>query len=177
MLEGTDLYAAYQPLGGGGGSPYEAEPSQQAQNHRERREQDEPSPKKSTLIQTLPSSASIPLAVDGPVYEPNLFNKQYEQEQRILNALAELKRQKQDVSISSQPSYVDKILNKKKEIIKLLQFALVIVLGLSIHHIIKVYLKSFISENDFSWERILLLRLLYPIAIIFILWNLKTFVK
>lgn len=184
MLEGTDLYAAYQPLGGGGGGLYASveEPQQPAPRQQEERK---PAQQSSPIINTSQSHQMQPAQTlqaiqnmhnDNIMYDAGSMNRQYEQEQRIINALTELKKQKQNTTITS-PSYVDKMMSKKKELAKLLQFALIIALGLSIHFIIKHYLKQFLSENDLSWERELMLRLLYPFAILFILWNLKTFVK
>jgi len=79
--------------------------------------------------------------------------------------------------IDYQLSYFEKLCNKKKDLGKLIQFTLIIVLGLSIHYLIDYYLTNYISNNDFSFERKLILRLLYPFTILFILWNLKVFVK
>lgn len=79
--------------------------------------------------------------------------------------------------IEYQPTYFEKLSNKKKDLGKLIQFTLIIVLGLSIHYLIDYYLNNYISNSDFSFERKLILRLLYPLSVLFILWNLKVFVR
>ena len=92
-----------------------------------------------------------------------------------------MKKRKEDQSQNNQgnnnSSYFDKLFSKKKELGKILQFTLIIVLGLSIHYLIDHYLINYINNNDMSFERQLFLRILYPIGILFILWNLKVFIK
>lgn len=114
-----------------------------------------------------------------PIPEIN-DNKQIIQEQKLLSILNDIKKQKQNIkkeTDNNNISYLDKLFSKKKELLKLLQFSLIILLALSVHAIIDYYLKEYISNNDFTNERLILIRLLYPISIIFILWNLKVFVK
>ena len=96
----------------------------------------------------------------------------YDSEQRLLKVIQDLKQTKE------QPqSYVDKLFSKKKDLFKVIQLALIVALGLAIHHVIKHYLKCYIKDNDFSSERQFFLRLLYPLALLFVLWNLKVFLK
>ncbi len=114
-------------------------------------------------------------------YDANMFNKQYEQEQRLVKAINQLKKKKEEYTNVqngySQQSYFDKLFGKKKEVFRLLQAALIIVLGLSIYYLLDHYLSTYISEHDLSFERQLFIRLLYPFSILFILWNLRVFVK
>ena len=86
-------------------------------------------------------------------------------------------QQQQQVSTTTTTSYMDKLFSKKKEIWKALQITLIIILALSIHFIIDHYMKIYMASNDLSFERDLFLRLLYPIAILFLLWNIKTFIR
>ena len=112
------------------------------------------------------------------MYDASTINKQYEQEQKLMNILTEIKKQKGQATVpESQQSYIEKLFAKKKDIIKILQLSLIIVLALSIHMIIKHYLKDYLSNSDLSFERDMFVRLLYPLAIVFLLWNFKTFVK
>jgi len=105
------------------------------------------------------------------------INKQMMNSQKLMSILNEIKKQKNNTLEKTETSYIDKLFSKKKELIKLLQFSLIIILALSIHGIIDYYLKNFIENNDFSSERVLFIRLLYPVVIMFFLWNLKIFVK
>jgi hypothetical protein len=100
------------------------------------------------------------------------------QEAKIALLVNELKKQqKLTANIQQQSTYLDKLFAKKKELLKIIQFSLIIVLAMSIHFIIDYYLKYYIKNNDLTFERELIIRLIYPISIIFILWNLKTFLK
>lgn len=190
MLEGTDLMSAYQPLNQSfsAANAYDFASVEEQQPERTREQEIVQRPKASNqVVQQQPQvqkSIAIPQQqmndphMTGVMYDASLFNKQYEQEQRIMHALNELKKRKEDVvTVSSQPSYVDKLMAKKKELGRILQFALIIMLGLSLHYIVDHYLKNYISEHDLSPERQLFLRLLYPFAVLFLLWNLKVFVK
>ena len=76
-----------------------------------------------------------------------------------------------------KPSYFDKLFSKKRELWKALQIALIIILALSLHVLIDYYMKMYFSNNALSFERDLLIRLLYPIGIIFLLWNSKAFIR
>lgn len=100
------------------------------------------------------------------------------QDPRIALLVNELKKQQMlTASMQEQSSYIDKLFSKKKDMLKVLQLALVIVLAMSIHFIIDHYLRNYIKNADLSFERELLLRLLYPFALVFILWNMKAFLK
>lgn len=194
MLEGTDLSSAYQHSlvgaangydgessyasffddggrGGGGGleSPRQQQSKPNTVERQERPEIQQPA---------IPQQQSAG-------YDANLFNKQYEQEQRIIRAINELKKRKDEASTSSQvqtngpaqPSYFDKLFGKKKEVGKIIQAALIVALGISIYFLIEHYLKEYLSEHDLSFERQLGLRLLFPLSILFIIWNLRVFIK
>ena len=154
MMEGTDLFAAYQSF------------------------------------QDAPAAAvpSPPVKEQQPTFNKELFNQQYEQEQRIVKAIHELKKQKESFNQTVQQaqqqqqavegtSYLDKLATKKKELARMLQYALIIALGLSIHFLIDEYIKYYITNNDVSIERQVIIKLLYPISLVFIIWNLKAFVR
>lgn len=186
-LLGTELNYAYSPLGtsGNSASPLdspmffddmaqgESAPPPQMQMQVNSSKPQPPQGKQAAILNP-PQQAQL--------YEASTINKQYEQEQKLMNILTEIKKQKSQQGGSgmvaeSQPSYVDKLFAKKKEVWKFLQMALIVVLALALHHIIEHYLKYYINNTDLSFERELFLRLLYPIAIIFLLWNFKVFYK
>lgn len=118
-----------------------------------------------SLQQTLPQ-------VPTPV-QPFQAN---DQEQKLLNILSEIKKQQKSTT-QEAPSYIDKLYAKRKELWKALQICFIIILALSLHFFIDHYLKLYINNNDLSFEREVFVRLLYPLGILFLLWNLKTFVK
>lgn len=166
MLEGTDLMSAYQTL------------SNQPSYDIYEKDADYQSPPEQPVSkpQSAPKDDTM-----------NLINKQFESDQKIATLMAELKRRKAasqtqtyantPVSESEQPSYFDKLFGKKKELYKILQLSLMITLGLSVHFVVDHYLQKYLAEHDMSFERQLILRLLYPLAVLFIVWNLRVFVK
>lgn len=199
MLEGTDLLSAYQqPLVG---SNFAANPFDNSyanflgeESHDEEKQMvQQPQPKQKLQIQeSKPQQQKFteqPQNIDfnqqyqqqySQPYDANTINRQYEQEQRLVKAISQYKKKKEESvqqQYANQPSYFDKLFGKKKELGKLLQVALIIVLGLSIYYLIDHYLSEYISERDISFERQLFIRLLYPLSILFILWNLRVFVK
>lgn len=100
------------------------------------------------------------------------------QDAKIALLVNELKKQqKLTANMQQQSTYLDKLFAKKKELLKIIQFSLIIVLAMSIHFIIDYYLKYYIKNNDLTFERELIIRLIYPFSVIFIIWNLKTFLK
>ncbi len=194
MLEGTDLSSAYQQSLVGSSFASNAFDNSYANFMGEEQEEEKPV-LKSKQLQIPEKQSSQPERKPAPQsqqynpqyntpqydqqYDANSFNKQYEQEQRLVRAINEYKKKKEETVPQqyNQPSYFDKLFGKKKEIGKLLQAALIIVLGLSIYYLLDHYLKDYIENHDLSFERQLFIRLLYPLSILFILWNLRVFVK
>jgi hypothetical protein len=100
------------------------------------------------------------------------------QDPRIALLINELKKQQMiTANIQDQTSYIDRLFSKKKDMLRVFQLSLVVVLGISIHFLIDHYLRDYIKNSDLSFERELLLRVLYPVALLFILWNMKAFSK
>jgi hypothetical protein len=117
--------------------------------------------------QQLPSTVPLQLPLNNEQQDP-----------RIAVLLNELRKQQKIVSnIENQNGYFDKLASKRKDVMRIIQLSLVIVLALSLHFIIDHYLKNYIKNNDLSFERELIIRALYPVAIVFVIWNMKAFVK
>jgi len=125
-------------------------------------------------MQQVPVQTSQPIGMPQQPYTMGGNS----QEAKIAILVNELKKQQRlTANMQQQSSYLDKLFAKKKDLLKIIQFSLIIVLAMSLHFIIDHYLKYYIKNNDFTFERELIIRLIYPVSIIFILWNLKTFVK
>lgn len=75
--------------------------------------------------------------------------------------------------VMKSPSYFDAMVNKKRDVLKMVAFAVIILLAISIHTVVDFGLKEFIMSNDFTFKQELGLRIVYPVAVIFLLWNLK----
>ncbi len=156
MLTGTDLSYAYvyeleQP------KKMETPPPPQPVNIKE-----EPVIKREPT--TMSSSTSQPL-------DPNFLTA----DQKLHLLSMELRKQKDQLDKSKENSYLDKMLSKKKDVMKLLLFALVILLAISIHYVVDVYIRRFIDENVLSSGKEFAFRILYPFLILLILWNMKVF--
>ena len=161
MLEGTDLMSAYQTL----------------------------SSKEESYETASPININTPIKEERPVQNQNQNQNQLSSNDQQLNMLvAQLKEKKAAAAANAnsqaaqpaqveQPSYFDKLFGKKKEVYKVLQLSLMITLGISIHFLIDHYLTKYLADNEMSFERQLILRLMYPLAVLFILWNLRVFVK
>ena len=76
-----------------------------------------------------------------------------------------------------EPSYLEKMANKKKEVLKFLQSAMIIVFALALHVVIDFVLKHYLQMYDLSYEKELLIRVAYPLGILFIAWNIITYLK
>jgi hypothetical protein len=141
-----------------------------------------PAPKK-TVVETPPVVKSE--------YDVNEFNKEFERMQAFqaaANYKAHMQAQmlaQQQAAIppapatvsSNEQGYFDKLFSKKKEFMKLLQWVLIVLLAIAIHNFIKYYMYQYLASNDFTFEREIVIRALYPIGIFFILWNLRIFGK
>lgn len=169
MLDGTDLSSAFQPFGASQTDPYSSLYSSV-------QEQDVQPAKKEPVMIKKEAINNPPQIDPQSYYDANIMNKQYSTEQRLNNILTEIKKKKEP-DTDNHSSYFDRLFGKKKELFKILQLALIITLGLSLYYFIDHYLKAYLQENDLSFERQLFIRLLYPLSLLFILWNLKVFVK
>lgn len=141
--------------------------------------EDEPAPPpKSQKAPQTQAQAQAPVQVYAtPAYQAPISSSYENQDQKLIDLLKQIKQTPPAQQKTENQSYFDKLFSKRKELWKALQITFIILLAISIHFVIDHYLKVYINNTDLSFERELFIRLLYPIAIIFILWNLKTFVK
>jgi hypothetical protein len=159
MLEGTDLMSAYQPMSG------ESMFDDAMAGNAVKEVQKQPQVPQQLAAREDPSTV-------------NMYNKQFETDQKLALLVSELKK-KSAVTAEpvDKPSYFDRLFGKKKEVYRILQLALIITLGISFHFLIDFYLNKYITDNEMSFERQLLIRLMYPLAVLFLLWNLRVFVR
>ena len=71
-------------------------------------------------------------------------------------------------------SFFDKLGNTKGDVFKLFMFALVILIAISLDRLVFNYLKKYIDENILTSTNEFIIRLSYPIAIVVVIWILKT---
>lgn len=71
------------------------------------------------------------------------------------------------------PSFWDRIAMKKNEVFKLVGLALVILLAIAIDKVANHYLTQYLAEAYLSNIYELIVRLMYPVAVLLVLWILK----
>lgn len=97
----------------------------------------------------------------------------------------ELPKQYAEVPQNSEPrkyynnarysySFWDRMIAKRKEVIKLAMFSFVIVLGIALDRIFNYYIAKYISDNVFSDMQELMLRFAYPVFVFLFLWIVKS---
>lgn len=115
--------------------------------------------------------------------EPPKFDNQmpivpvFQQNDNIIKELQnELEKQKTMNKRESEPLY-DRFVSKKKDVMKLLNIALTVLLAISLHFVFSDLLKAYLQNNDFSNNKETLIKLLYPASVLLILWSFKVFNK
>lgn len=157
MLTGTDLASAY------------------AQDY-------DPSPKRDNFNQpnsfnpgNMQEAPQKKTEVANPVknMDPNFLTS----DQKLHLISSELQKQKEMFEMNKNNNYVDKLLSKKRDIIKLLTISFVVLFAISAHYFFEYYLRRYLEENALSSGKELLVRIAYPILVLFLLWNIKAFSK
>jgi len=70
-------------------------------------------------------------------------------------------------------TYYDAMVNKRKDVLKMVCISVIILLAISCHNVVDFGLKEFIMNNDFSFKQELGVRMIYPAVVLFLLWNIK----
>lgn len=74
-------------------------------------------------------------------------------------------------------SLIDKFLSKKKDVMKLVNLSLTILLGISIHYVVVDYVREYIKSSDLTENKEFFIKISYPMTIFILLWTLKVFNK
>jgi hypothetical protein len=151
MLSGTDLSSAYA---------YDFEPTPKpaapiAQPVQKQHERPETAGNKSANM------------------DPNFLTA----DQKLHLLSAELSKQKEMFETQKGNNYVDKLLSKKRDIIKLLSISFVILFAISVHYMVDHYLRKYFEDNMLTSGKEFLIRCMYPALVLFALWNIKAFNK
>jgi hypothetical protein len=148
MLYGTDLSSAYSP--DFDPTPKQAPPKPVVQQHIQKEQRRDP-----------------------PTLDPSFLTS----DQKLHMLSNELQKQKEMFEQNKSNNYVDKLLSKKRDIMKLLIISFVFLLAISLHSVVDHYLKQYFEANVMSTGKEFLLRLLYPAVVLLLLWNIKAFNK
>lgn len=72
-------------------------------------------------------------------------------------------------------SLYEKYLSKKKDVFKLLIWSLTILLAMSTHSVVSDLIRNYLNARDFSRDREVAIRTIYPLFVLACLWTLKVF--
>lgn len=75
----------------------------------------------------------------------------------------------------SEPGYLSVMGMKRKDVQKLVILSLMVTLGIAIHWVTVNYYDGWLTSWGLTGRQDFLLRVSYPLAIIFVMWNLKAF--
>lgn len=173
-LLGTDIISAYTD-----GNQYQNDQhlnTEQFQNN----------PTKNTNHQhdNQSQSTSVRNNSSSPQYEYNQQNimddihteNAMQQIDYLKNELNKQKQLQYKMNVE-QSTFMDKFLDKKKDVIKLFNLSLTILLGMSMHYVIVDWLKDYIRLNTFSDNKEFFIKLAYPVTILMFIWVSKVINK
>lgn len=112
-------------------------------------------------------------------FDSAAFHKQFDMQKRQQQANAMMQHYQMPTQhyAAHEDTYWDKLGQKKKDVWRFLQSGLIILFAISIHYLIDHLMRWYLTNNDVSFEREMLLRLLYPVAVIFIAWNIMAHLR
>ena len=133
-------------------------------------------------------NAQAPATVPTPqktTFDNTAFNKQFDLYNQISKTINQNKlkeyiinhtqqQQQQQNAAQNQVSYMNKIITKKRDMLKLLVLAMMIIIAISIHSCVEYWLKDLVAAFELSYRQELGLRVFYPVIVIFIAWHCKT---
>lgn len=192
MLEGTDLNNAYSLLGEAhndmdygqlaavvGNTP--SPPPRKSTPIKDISNQDLQIEKVQQAQQQLQQQQQVtrPTSNQQPSFDPDFFNKQFIAAQQMRNtpqyvypAGTQYAAPIMQYNISQEPSYLDRLGSKKKEVLKFIQSGLIILFAISLHFIVDSYLKHYLHMYDITFGREMIIRILYSVLVVFVAWNI-----
>jgi len=102
----------------------------------------------------------------------------FQQNDNVIKELQmELEKQKNlNKKEYSEPLY-DRFISKKKDVMKLFNIALTVLLAISLHFVLSDLIKSYLQNNDFTYNKEILIKFMYPFSVLMVLWSFKVFNK
>jgi hypothetical protein len=206
MLEGTEIGSAYAPIIGsndgfhdgfhnGFHDGFNDKPPPQVEKKpapKIRLQEENAINQQLQQIAAIQKKQNVPAPQQNPMvnqytnqpqgFDSTMFNRQFEnqmqqqqQQQQLAMLVNEIKKQK--TPQAQEETYVDKLMAKKKDVLKFLQSGLIILFAISLHFIIDFFLKHYLQTYDVSWNREVFIRILYPVGILFVAWNIIALTK
>lgn len=130
------------------------------------------------IIKKDPSDSERVIQQPPPTYDSQMpIVPVFQQNDNIIKELQqELEKQRSLNKRDSEPLY-DRFISKKKDVMKLLNIALTVLLAISLHYVLSDLLKSYLQNNDFSTNKETMIKVLYPASVLLVLWSFKVFNK
>lgn len=64
---------------------------------------------------------------------------------------------------------------QRRETIKIITYALIILFALALYSVFEMIIKEIVIGNDLGYKQEIAIRLIYPLLVFFILWNVRNF--
>lgn len=122
---------------------------------------------KEQMTSSQPQINAGPAVSETPETDAAIEKIQKEIEKQ--NKINELKKKLK----SNNDSIIDKFIKRKKDMVKVLCLALIVLLALSINDIIKVYLSKYILGNELTHNKEFYTRIGVPLTVFLLLWAFK----
>ena len=149
MFEGTDLSMAY-------GAMYETPSAAPMASQ---------APPKPVLMSNPPPPPAVESATKSHAMPPEVA---YVPPQDMY-----LQQSQSAPSTFQGESFWDRVSSKRWEVLKLVVFALVILLAVSLDHVASHYLNNYLTTSFLTNFQEVMVRLAYPIAVVLLLWIIK----
>jgi len=132
------------------------------------------------VIEQPSQEPDIPKQITPPSYEtsiPTISFPPNNNESMIKELKMELEKQKQlNKKEQGEPLY-DRFVSKKKDVMKLFCIALTVLLAISLHFFFSDLIKTYLANNDFTSNKEQLIKFMYPLSVLAVLWSIKVFNK
>ena len=102
---------------------------------------------------------------------PNLVAVKPEDQKIVREFDQELAKQKME--LANLTVQIELMKNKRREVVKLASLSLVVVLALALHQWITFVVDRYVSNARLTLQQETILRLSYPVFVLFFLWHLK----
>lgn len=131
-----------------------------------------PSPARQPPPQLLPTANNDPPAEhQQPKFNTKMFNERFQEQQQQSAPPAPPPQKTQPQTTS----YTDKMASKKRDMLKIITLAFLVVVALAIHSCADFWIKDTAAAFELSYRQELGIRVLYPLIFLFLIWNIKSF--
>ena len=136
---------------------------------------------KPVVIEQPVLEPEVPKQITPPSYETTIptisFPPPNNNETVIKELQLELEKQKQlNKKEQGEPLY-DRFVSKKKDVFKLLCISLTVLLAISLHFVLSDLIKTYLANNDFTSNKEQMIKFMYPLSVLAVLWSMKVFNK